>query len=209
MSKISSGAVKAAPPLSSAQKASPAFVQRHGLWLAILGLSVIVMTLYLPSLGFQFILDDHRFTADPRIQNSGHLAVAGIIVLAFTPLTLSQQKQWRDDLAVFTAAHELAPHNAPVARNLADARVRDALLLEEEGRCNEATPVFLQVSREYPDDWYPLAGLGYCYAQSNDFVRAEDFLHRAADLSHDSGIIQQWQELRAQMGLPSLQPNSK
>src|SRR5215467_10169252 len=73
MSKISSGAVKAAPPLSSAQKASPAFVQRHGLWLAILGLSVIVMTLYLPSLGFQFILDDHRFTADPRIQNSGHL----------------------------------------------------------------------------------------------------------------------------------------
>ena len=129
-------------------------------------------------------------------------AAVGALVVAYAPLTLSQQKQWKDDLSVFTAAHELAPHNAPVARNLADARVRDALLLEEDGRCAEAIPVFQQVSREYPDDWYPLAGLGYCYAQSNDFVRAEDFLHRAADLSHDSGIIQQWQELRTQMGLP-------
>jgi protein O-mannosyl-transferase len=137
------------------------------------------------------------------------ISVIGLIVVVYAPLTLARQKQWKDDLTVFTVAHELAPHNAPVARNLADARVRDALLLEEEGRCNEATPVFLQVSREYPDDWYPLAGLGYCYAQSNDFVRAEDFLHRAADLSHDSGIIQQWHELRAQMGLPSLQPGSK
>jgi succinate dehydrogenase/fumarate reductase-like Fe-S protein len=32
-----------------------------------------VVAVYSPSLGFQFILDDHRFTADPRIQESGHL----------------------------------------------------------------------------------------------------------------------------------------
>ena len=28
---------------------------------------------YIPSLKFSFILDDHRFTADPRIQESGHI----------------------------------------------------------------------------------------------------------------------------------------
>ena len=28
--------------------------------------------IYIPSLKFDFILDDHRFTGDPRIQESGH-----------------------------------------------------------------------------------------------------------------------------------------
>jgi tetratricopeptide (TPR) repeat protein len=162
---------------------------------------------YLPLAGLALILASLcRFAGRVRI---AALAAVGAIAVAYTPFTLAQQKQWKDDLTVFTAAHELAPHNAPVARNLADARVRDALLLEEDGHCPEAIPVFEEISREYPDDWYPLAGLGYCYAQSNDFVRAEDFLHRAADRSHDSGIIRQWQELRAQMGLPPLQPRSK
>jgi hypothetical protein len=34
---------------------------------------VFVFAVYSPSLGFQFVLDDHRFTADPRIQESGHV----------------------------------------------------------------------------------------------------------------------------------------
>ncbi len=138
------------------------------------------------------------------------VAAAAIALLAvgFVPLTLAQQQQWKDDLTVFTIAHQIAPNNAPVARNLADARVSAALLLEDDGRCSEAIPVFEQASRDYPDDWYALAGLGYCYVQSNDLTKAEQFLHRAADLSHDSGIIQQWQELRTHMGLPvPVRPN--
>jgi len=133
------------------------------------------------------------------------IVAVAIVALAigFVPLTLAQEQQWKDDLSVFTVAHQIAPNNAPVARNLADARVRDALLLEEEGGCGEAIPVFEQAKREYPDDWYALAGLGYCYVQSNDLVKAEQFLHQAADVSHDSGIIQQWQELRAHMRLPN------
>lgn len=162
---------------------------------------------YLPLAGLMLIVASAVRGA--RRMKVTAIAVAATVALAYVPLTLVQQKQWKDDLTVFTTGHELAPHNAPVARNLADARVRDALSLEEDGRCAEATPVFEQVSREYPEDWYPLAGLGYCYAQSNDYVKAEDFLHRAADLSHDSGILQQWQELRSQMGLTPLQPASK
>ena len=162
---------------------------------------------YLPLAGLMLIIASAcRFAGRMKI---AAVALAAVIVVGYVPLTLAQQKQWKDDLTVFATAHELAPRNAPVARNLADARVRDALALEEDGHCAEAIPVFDQVSREYPDDWYPLAGLGYCYAQGSDYVKAEDFLHRAADLSHDKGIVQQWQELRSQMGLPPLSPASK
>ena len=36
-------------------------------------LVVLVFAVYSPSLGFQFIIDDHRYTADPRIQDAGHV----------------------------------------------------------------------------------------------------------------------------------------
>ena len=135
-------------------------------------------------------------------------AAIAALTVGFTPLTLGQEQQWKDDLNVFTIAHQIAPSNALVARNLEDARIRSALLLEEDGRCSEAIPVFEEANREYPDDWYALAGLGYCFVQSNDLIKAEQFLHRAADLSHDSGIIQQWQELRGHMRLSvPVQPN--
>jgi protein O-mannosyl-transferase len=129
-------------------------------------------------------------------------AALATLALGFIPSTVAQEQQWRDDFSVFTVAHQIAPNNAPVARHLTDAQIQAALLLTDEGRCGEAIPVFEQANRQYPDDWYALAGLGYCYVQSNDLVKAEQFLHRAADLSHDSGIIQQWQELRTHMGLP-------
>ena len=136
---------------------------------------------------------------------AGKLRIAVAIAIALlaagsVSLTSAQEQQWKDDLSVFSIAHQIAPNNAPVARNLADARVNAALLLEEQGRCGEAIPVFEGVNREYPDDWYALAGLGYCFVETNDLVKAEQFLHRAADLSHDSGIIQQWRELRVHMG---------
>ena len=155
---------------------------------------------YLPLAGMALLLAVIcHFAGKLRIP----LAVAlGVLAVGFVPFTVSQEQQWKDDLSVFAIGHQIAPNNAPVARNLADARVRAALLLEEDGRCSEAIPVFEQANHEYPDDWYALAGLGYCYVQSNELVKAEQFLHRAADLSHDSGIVQQWQELRAHMGLP-------
>jgi hypothetical protein len=134
------------------------------------------------------------------------LCAAGVIAIAFVPLTWSQEKQWKDDSTVFTMAHELAPHNRPVERNLADTRVRAALLIADEGRCKEAMPIFDDVNREYPDDWFTWAGRGICFVQANDLVRAEDAFHRAADLSHDPRVVEQWQALREHMGLPTSSP---
>ena len=132
----------------------------------------------------------------------------GLLAVVLAVLAVSQEKQWKDDLTVFTVAHQLAPHNAPVAQNLADAHVQAALQLADDGRCNEAMPVFEQVSQQYPQDWYAWAGLGDCLVQVNNLPRAEQSLHKAAELSHDSRVMQQWQELRAHMGLPNSAPHN-
>jgi tetratricopeptide (TPR) repeat protein len=134
------------------------------------------------------------------------LCAGAALAIMFAALTLVQEKQWKDDATVFTVAHELAPENAPVARSLADAHVQAALKLDEEGQCSEAVPVFEKVTNDYPQDWYAWAGLGDCYVQLQDLVKAEESLHRAADISRDSRVIEQWQELRAHMGLSSSVP---
>lgn len=156
---------------------------------------------YLPSAGLMLLVATVWHVAgELRVPL---LPAAGLLAVVFAVLAVSQEKQWKDDLTVFTVAHELAPHNAPVAKNLADAHVQVALQLADDGRCSEAMPVFQQVSQEYPQDWYAWAGLGDCFVQLNNLPKAEDSLRRAAELSHDSRVMQQWQELRAHMGLPN------
>jgi hypothetical protein len=134
------------------------------------------------------------------------LYAAGLLALVLAALAVSQEKQWKDDLTVFTVAHQLAPHNGPVAHNLANAHVQAALQLADDGGCSEAMPVFEQVSQEYPQDWYAWAGLGECFFQANNLSKAEESMRKAAELSHDSRVTEQWQELRAHMGLQSSAP---
>ena len=129
------------------------------------------------------------------------LCAACALAVGLSVLTFEQEKQWNDDASVFAVAHELAPKNVPVARNLADTQVLAGLRLHEEGRCGEAKPIFEQVTRDFPEDWYAWAGLGDCYVELNDLVRGEDSLHRAVELSHDPGLTEHWQELRLRMGL--------
>jgi hypothetical protein len=128
------------------------------------------------------------------------LCAACALAIGLSVLTFEQEKQWNDDASVFAVAHELAPKNVPVARNLADTQVLAGLRLHEEGRCGEAMPIFEQVTRDFPEDWYAWAGLGDCYVELNDLVRGEVSLHRAVELSHDPGLTEHWQELRLHMG---------
>ena len=88
------------------------------------------------------------------------LLATGFLGVASAVLTVKQEAAWKDDLMVFTVAHEVAPHNPPVALSLARAHVQVALDLDQAGRCNEAVPLLQQVTREYPQDWFAWAGLG-------------------------------------------------
>jgi protein O-mannosyl-transferase len=155
---------------------------------------------YLPLAGFMLLLATCYRLLRKQFR-LGSLCVAILLTIAFAALTFSEEAEWKDDSTVLTTAHQLAPHNRPVAQKLANTYVEAALKLEDEGRCSEAIPVFDRVIGEYPEDWFAWGGLGVCYVQLNDLPKAEEAMHRAADLSHNTRVIQQWQELRAHMGL--------
>jgi Flp pilus assembly protein TadD len=106
---------------------------------------------------------------------------------------------WKDDLTVYTVAHAIAPNNAPVALNLAHAHVQMALSLDEQGRCNEALPIFGEIVKQYPQDWYAWAGQGDCFLQLKDLPQAEASFHRAAELSHEPRVTQAWEQIRARL----------
>ncbi len=152
---------------------------------------------YLPSTGLMLLLATGWHLAGKG--RAWLLVAAGVLAIALATLTVFQESQWRDDATVFAVAHELAPHNEPVARNLANTHVQAAITLDEQGRCSEALPVFQQVTREYPSDWFAWAGLGDCQVQLNDLAAAEQSLHRAADISQNPRVREQWQEVRAQL----------
>src|SRR5215831_17351386 len=61
---------KQSAPAKLISATSKTWVKRI-LWPALL--LCLGFAIYIPSLKFDFILDDHRFTGDPRIQESGHL----------------------------------------------------------------------------------------------------------------------------------------
>ena len=58
---------------SASSQRRPREFSARAFFLLALGLAVFAFAVYSPSLKFQFILDDHRFTSDPRIQEAGHL----------------------------------------------------------------------------------------------------------------------------------------
>jgi protein O-mannosyl-transferase len=163
------------------------FLHGRYTYLPLAGLMLLVATLW-------------RMSAKLQVPS---LFAFGAVTIMFAGLTLFQEEQWKDDSTVFTIAHQLAPRNGPVAHNLANTHVQAALRLGEEGRCSEAIPIFQQVIQNYPQDWFAWAGVGDCFVQLNDLAKAEESLHRAAELSHDARVVQHWQEVRAHMGLSS------
>lgn len=155
---------------------------------------------YLPLTGLMLLLATGYHLAEKA--HIALLSAAAVVAAAFCVLTVQQESAWKDDLTVFTVAHENAPHNAPVAQHLADTHVQVALALDEEGRCDQAMPIFDQVIQEYSNDWFAWAGRGECFFKLGDLPSAEQALRRASELSHEPRVIEQWQELRARMGLP-------
>ena len=135
------------------------------------------------------------------------MVTGGLLAAVFAVLTVQQERMWKDDLTVFTVAHEYAPHNDPVNLNLMRAHVQVALFLDEDDRCNEAMPIFDQATREYPQDYYAWAGRGECLVKLNDLPRAEQSLQRAFELSHDSHIAEQLRQVRDMRGLPTAPSN--
>lgn len=81
------------------------------------------------------------------------LLAAGLAAVVFSVCTVQQETAWKDEFTVFSVAHQYAPHNQVVAKDLARANVQIALHgLDEGGRCEDAVPTFERVSRQYPEE---------------------------------------------------------
>jgi protein O-mannosyl-transferase len=135
------------------------------------------------------------------------LAAAVLVAVLFSVLTVQQEGMWKDDLTVFTVAHQIAPQNEPVAKNLVRAHVQIAAELADADRCDEAVPTFEQAIQQYPQDWFAWAGLGECQFKRNDLPGAEKSLRRAAELSHEPRMAQAWELVREKMGLSAEPPD--
>jgi tetratricopeptide (TPR) repeat protein len=154
---------------------------------------------YLPLCGLMILL-----ATGWRLMNKSRLpllAVAVVIAGAFSIFTVKQEGMWKDDLTVYTVAHQIAPNNAPITLDLTRAHVQQALSLDEEGRCDEAVPIFNRAIRHYPQDWFAWAGLGECLFKLNDLSGSERSLRRAAELSHEPRVREEWQMVRQKLGL--------
>ncbi len=156
---------------------------------------------YLPSAGLMILLATGWHLL--RKGRAMWLGIASLVAVVFGVLTTQQEGSWKDDLTIFTVAHELAPRNGPVAQSLVRAHVQVALDLDEAGRCNEAVPIFEDAIRQYPQDWYAWAGLGECRLKLNDLPAAEQSLRRASELSHEPRVKDEWEAVREKMGLTS------
>jgi hypothetical protein len=60
-------------PISTIQAGSPEFLSTVTFSVLAVALVAVAGLIYSPALSFQFILDDHRFVNDPRLQSSGHV----------------------------------------------------------------------------------------------------------------------------------------
>jgi len=156
---------------------------------------------YLPLCGLMLLL-----ATGWHLMNKGRIAVlvaVGALAVVFGVFTVKQEGMWKDDLTVFSVAHQIAPNNAPITLDLTRAHVQQALSLDEEGRCDQAVPIFNGAIRLYPHDWFAWAGLGECLFKMNDLDGSEKSLRRASELSNEPRVRQEWQMVRQRLGLPS------
>ena len=66
--------------------------------------------------------------------------------------------------------------------------------------------MFEEAIRQYPQDWFAWAGLGECSFKLDDLPKAEQSLRRAFELSHEPRVREEWQAVRAKMGLAPASP---
>ena len=135
--------------------------------------------LYLPSFGFALLIALSLREIEQAVSSfravSLTLAGAVIVSVLFATLTLAQQGQWKNDIALYTRGLESAPDNLTVRDNLANA-----LLAANEPE--RAIVLYRQVLDRNPRFWRSNYNLGFACYKTGDFDAAEDYLQRAIQI---------------------------
>ena len=135
--------------------------------------------LYLPSVGFAILVAcairelNRLVPADRR--HLMPIAITVVVGACFAVLTVVQQVQWADDVALYTRGLESAPANLTVRDNLANS----LLAANQPAR---AIPLYLDVLQRNPRFWRSNYNLGFAYYKMANYSGAEDYLQRAISI---------------------------
>ncbi len=140
--------------------------------------------LYLPSVGFAVLAALAIRELARRFPEGGlrilSVVAMAVIVFGFAGLTLAEQMQWSNDIALYTRGIESAPDNLTVRDNLANAWLA-------ANQPERAVPLYLEVLRRNPAFWRSNYNLGFAYYKTANYSSAEDYLRRAIEIDpHDS-----------------------
>ncbi|MBZ5550482.1 MAG: tetratricopeptide repeat protein [Acidobacteriia bacterium] len=135
--------------------------------------------LYLPSVGFVLLVALSLREIERRMPSfravSLLLAGTGLIALLFAVLTLTQQRQWTNDIQLYTRGVESAPDNLTARDNLANA-------LLAANQPERAIPMYLEVLKRNPGFWRSNYNLGFAYYKLGNPAAAENYLERAIQI---------------------------
>jgi len=132
--------------------------------------------LYLSSVGFAILVAcairelNRLVPADRR--HLMPIAITVVVGACFATLTVVQEMQWANDVALYTRGLESAPANLTVRDNLANA----LLAANQPAR---AIPLYLDVLQRNPRFWRSNYNLGFAYYKMANYSGAEDYLQRA------------------------------
>jgi len=132
--------------------------------------------LYLSSVGFALLVALSIDAVGQHMAGRRRVTVSAIltavVLLLFGTLTLAEQGQWANDIALYTRGVESAPDSLTIRDNLANA----LLNANQPGR---AIPLYLDVIKKNPNFWRSNYNLGYAYYKTGNLVAAEESLQRA------------------------------
>jgi tetratricopeptide (TPR) repeat protein len=132
--------------------------------------------LYLPSAGFALCLSLGIAALRSQMATRQRVIVPALLTATafavFAALILTQQKQWANDILLYSEGVKSAPDNPTVRDNLANA-----LLAAKQPE--RAIPLYLEVIKKNPNFWRSNYNLGVAYYQTGNASAAEQSLQRA------------------------------
>jgi len=136
---------------------------------------------YIPSIGLfmAIIFGLADLAVAWRIGRVTIAAVSAIVLLILSSLTVLQVSRWRDSITLFEWTLSVTSNNALIHNQL-------GVILNRQGKHDEAVAHFTEALRIKPDYFHALANMGWALGQQGKAAEAMSFLQRALTVRPDS-----------------------
>ena len=136
---------------------------------------------YIPSIGLfvAIVFGFADLAIGWRIGRVTIAAVSAIALLILSSLTVLQVSRWRDSITLFKWTLSVTSNNALIHNQL-------GVILNRQGKHDEAIAHFTEALRIKPDYFHALANMGWALGQQGKAAEAISFLQRALAVRPDS-----------------------